>query len=427
MNVTNHIALSISLGVALLLMDTRYAVAQQRALDEGQLGPRQTVADRQHSAYTPEGIRIGSFHLTPSVQLNIADNDNVFFENGNVSEDIVTTIKPRLDLRSDWNNHDLSVQLGLDSGRYADYSSENYDDYWFSAGGALDVTRKINITASVDLRTGHESRGSPNDINGKEPTKTETDTFRAGFGYRPGRFFVSGNFSIQDLSFSNVETSIGTIIDNQNRNREELGYSLTLGYEIQPGYKAFIRGAMDRRDYDHSVDANGFNRDSSGNQAALGVELDIFNTIDGEISIGNMTRDYDDASYNSNSESTWSTDSTVYWQLSALTTLVFDASRSISESSVDNTSGFINTSYAISAAHELRRNIVLKASLNYTENKFNGITRTDSIYGATTSVTYDLNRNVYLGASYEYGERQSDVATAKYDRSVFMVWLGLRR
>ncbi|MGB0712699.1 MAG: outer membrane beta-barrel protein [Gammaproteobacteria bacterium] len=410
-----------------VLASPRIALAQERApdLDDGQLEPGQTVADRRQENYAPTGIRMGSFVAFPEVTVRLLYDDNVFFENTNESEDYKTLIEPRLSVRSDWTNHELRLDFGSDITRHDDFDDENSEDYFWTTRGRLDVTRQTFLTGSLDLRHGHEGRGSPDAVNGVAPTETDSATANVGFEHRPGKFFLLGNAQFSQLGFDDVTTSTGLVINNDDRDRNESSGSLTLGYEIQPGYNAFIRGTVDERDYDDAVDDAGFNRDSTGVDIKLGAELDLGGTVNGEVNVGAFSRDFDDARFED--VDGWSTESVVYWQLTPLTTVVFNATRSASESTELNASSFVASTFGVAAAHELRRNLLLEASISYTENEFEGINRTDEIYSANISATYDIDRFWFSGASYEYGERDSDVAGVEYDRNVWMLWLGYRR
>ncbi|MGB0720810.1 MAG: outer membrane beta-barrel protein [Gammaproteobacteria bacterium] len=414
-----------TLGAALALL-SGHANAQERApeLDDGQLKPGETVADRRQDEYKSDGIRMGSFIANPSLMVRGAYDDNIFFQTNNTTDDLVTTISPAVNVTSNWENHLVKIDTGMDIIRYADSTAENAEDYWFTPSARIDVSRQTQINLSLDLRHGHEGRGDANAVNGDSPTETDTGAFSAEVEHRPGRFFLIGSAEYKNRSFDNVNTSTGVPINNQDRDRDEQIVSATLGYEIQPGYNAFVRGTASDFDYDSAVDDNGFNRDSSGVTAELGVELDLSGTVNGEIALGATNRDYDDARFDDTNS--WSTRSQLFWQMSPLTTFVFNASRSISESTELNASGFLSTSFGVAMAHELRRNVVLEANVFVTENDFEGIARTDDLFGGTLSATWDINRNFHAGASYEYSERESDVAAVEYERNLFMIWAGYR-
>jgi uncharacterized protein (PEP-CTERM system associated) len=103
--------------------------------------------------------------------------------------------------------------------------------------------------------------------------------------------------------------------------------------------------------------------------------------------------------------------------------VTFRAQRSIQETTQLNASGYFSTSGGVSVDHELRRNVILSAGFNYTNNDYQGISREDDVTTARLGARYLLNRNLYLSGGYNYTARDSSVAGADYDDNVVMLRL----
>lgn len=395
------------------------------APDDARLDPGQTVADREQPEFEPLGIRAGSFLFFPEVRLSETYDDNLFYQDVTTSDDFVTSISPSARLVSDWSNHLLEFSAKVESVRHADYSDENMDNYSFFASGRLDVSRDTRIGAKASWERDHEGRGSPNAVNGKEPTPTDTGTVALSFEHEPGRVFLRGGVSFADRSFDNVETSVATVINNADRNRKETEFTATVGYEIQPQYATFLRYTRDDRNYDDAVDDNGFNRDSSGNNLQAGLEVDLSGLVTGDVALGYMKRNYDDAAFSDTNS--WSMDTNIYWQVTPLSTVILTGSRKVAETTTNASSGFILTSLGVRVVHELRRNLILDASLTSATHEYEGINRDDDLIDFSFGATYDVTREVFLGASYEHNQRDAGVTGLDYDRNAVMVYVGLRR
>ena len=78
--------------------------------------------------------------------------------------------------------------------------------------------------------------------------------------------------------------------------------------------------------------------------------------------------------------------------------------------------GSMVSSLELGVDHELMRNVILGANGSLTRDDFEGISRTDYIYGAGADVTYLLNRYFSFGLDYGYQRRDADTAGGGYPR-----------
>ena len=99
-----------------------------------------SVLDRPKPELHPLGVRAGSSLIFPKVELGTAYDDNVFATENNEEGDFLFQVLPTVTVQSDFSRHALKFSAGADIGRYADQTSENYIDYFFTGGGRFDVT-----------------------------------------------------------------------------------------------------------------------------------------------------------------------------------------------------------------------------------------------------------------------------------------------
>jgi hypothetical protein len=88
-----------------------------------------TVRDRPRPDYDPIGVPLGGFVAFPSITVSSEYNDNIFATDDNTEDDIITRLRPNVDLRSNWSRHLLGLTLGADLGFYADNTDENFQDF----------------------------------------------------------------------------------------------------------------------------------------------------------------------------------------------------------------------------------------------------------------------------------------------------------
>src|SRR6478752_1757544 len=75
----------------------------------------QSVAGRVRPELDPLGSHLGSFLLYPQLNLQESFSDNIFATETDRVSDFITTINPRLDVRSDWNSNSLNLHADLAS------------------------------------------------------------------------------------------------------------------------------------------------------------------------------------------------------------------------------------------------------------------------------------------------------------------------
>lgn len=381
----------------------------------------ETVTGRKRPELDPLGVRVGSFFVFPKLELEESYSDNIFADNASAQSDFITRILPSLRIESDWGNHALSLEGGADVGRYLDNTDEGFEDFRFGASGRVDVRRSTNVRARVTYQALHEDRGSPDDVSGVEPT--EFDEFSANIAgfHNFGRVNVTLGGTIDRFDFDDVATSSGTVINNDDRDRDDVEGSLRLGYEIVPDYEAFIRGAYNFRDYNSDLDDSGFNRDSNGYEVVAGLEADFGGIVFGDFFVGYRSQDFDDALFNTVGAPIVGADIT--WNVTPLTTIVGTASRLIRETTQADVSSRFLTTVGLSADHELLRNLLLGAHASFSHDDFEGIDRTDLIYRAGVNAKYMLNRYFYVSGGYDFRMRDGESSADDFTEDMIFVRL----
>ena len=334
-----------------------------------------------------------------------------------------------MDVRSDWNNHELRLQTGAAFGIYADNSDEDYEDFDVTLSGRLDIQRGTAARLSTSYRHLHEDRSSPDDVGGKDPTEFDVYSISSGLSHDFGRFNAAVGGSFDRLEFDNVDAAGGGVILEEERDRDEYETTLRLGYEIVPEYEAFILGSYNIVDYDELCcdgTGTGFDRDSDGYGIALGVAFDLAGLLFGEAFAGYRSQEYDDSELKDFDG--FGGGGSLVWNVTQLTTITGTARGDVGETTVtdsdgDPASGVLDATASIEVDHELLRSLILGANFSASREDYEGINRTDWLYEAGLNATYYLNRHVQLIGSYEFTTRDAEDSVDDFDENV--VFLGL--
>ena len=403
-------------------------VAQNEALPVRNLEPRrgETVRERERPELDPLGIHAGSFFIFPSVTLSESYNDNIFADPNNEESDLITTVSPGLTVRSDWGRHALRLSAGVDAGFYADNDDENFVDYNLGGVGILDITRATSLRGEAGYQHLHEERDSADDADGIEPTEYDRVDLGVALRHAIGRFSGQIGAEYQDLDFDNVPAGGGVTNINDDRYRDRVRGTVRIGYEVSPSYEFFVDGFVDRVEYDQNIVGLNYNRDSDGYGASAGVSLDLGGVTFGDVYFGYRERDYDEPSLGDTDG--FALGGELTWNVTGLTTVIASASGEIQETTVTDglveASGRFVTAFGLRVDHELLRNLILGARINYANQDYEGISREDDVFGGGLNALYMMNRNFQLRAGYSYRERDSDAPGEDFSENLLS--LGLR-
>ena len=409
-------ALAASLA-AVVLAFASPATAQQ---------PPGVVKQLQRTApeYDPLGVRLGGFLAFPRAGLDVAYDDNVFADRNGEVEDFVAIASPGLRLVTTAPVHALEIDIGADIGRYAEETSENFEDAHLAVTSRLDIRRDRALHSSAAFERLHVERGSPDEVNGVEPTLYDRSTLGLGYGQSFNRLSFRADVGLRAYDFDDVGAANGREINNDDRDRSEYRLAGRLQYAFAPLYSAFSTLRFDRVEYEQTADDNGLRRDSRGPEAELGLVFAPEAIVTGEFAIGYAERDFEDSRLEDVDLLTARGE--LAWRVTSLSTLWLEGRRELQETTIGGASGAVATFARIGAEHELRRNVTLSAAAQAGWQDFSGVDRDDDILSFRIGGKYLLNRNAWTGLEYEFFSRDSSVRNVDFDRNTILLRLMLQ-
>lgn len=411
------------MGVSALALTAGIAHAQD--IDRTGIATMDTevvpAGERMAQDHAPLGIRLGSFLAIPKVDLTETYNDNIYATKNNKESDFVTSIRPEINVRSNWSRHALNAMARADVKRYADNTSENHENYMVATDGRLDVLRDTSIGGGLSYAQDHEDRGDPNTIGSPdEPVEFHTAIARLGAYRGLGKANARIDTEVKHLSYEDSTSTGGALIDNSVRDRNEFTHSLRLGYQLTPQFEVFGRAAFDNRVYDDKSVA----RSNNGQTYTAGTSFDVSGKTKGEVYAGYMQRSYAENPRPSIDEPTYG--GKITWNATDLTSVIGSVNRGIEETTIGTSSGFVSTDYDLAVEHALTRDILLKGNVGYTNNEYQGAAanqREDDILLAGVGADYWLNRCLKAGLSYNFTDRDSNIVGGDYTRNTVMLRL----
>ena len=405
--------LPLVVGAAVLLAGTSTTVIAQ------ELRRGASVLERPKPELDPLGVRAGSFLIFPKVELGTTYDDNVFATENNKEGDFLFQVLPTVTVQSDFSRHALRFSAGADVGRYADQTSENYIDYFFTGGGRFDVTGDSFLVGDVSYRKLHEDRGDPDSPTAaSEPIEFARTNAELAYQQRFNR--VTGRIGVgaENEDYDDVSSITGTTLNQDNRDKWAYSATGQVGYDLYPGYQPFLRFTYTRTEYDEGT----VKPDSDTYEAVVGTTLDLTNLLTGEIFVGYLSRSYDESQFKNFTGVAYGLK--LDYAVTQLTSISGNVTRGVEEGFGAVPSPRDRTTFQVGVDHELLRNVVLSALAEYQMDDYQNTSQEEDFYLVQAGATYNLNRNFYLRGTYSYSTRDSNLPGEDYDRNLFLLRLG---
>lgn len=384
----------------------------------------QSVAARPRPDFDPTPIALGSFQAFPSINAASYYDSNIYSNTAAKNDDVVWKINPALGVASNWGRHALAFTGVGDASFFTNNADENYVGGAAQLEGRYDVAAQTWIAPYLAYQRNTEPRASA-DVVGNARTPTQFDLLRSGIGVNRGQgaLKAQAKYDFSYYDYDKLRLVGGGSLSLNQRNRTQQRVSGDLQYDVTENLKPFVRGGYEWRDY-----TSNSRRTSGGYNIDAGVKADFGGIVTAEAYAGYIARDYDNFASGNVGAVDFGGD--VLWNVTELTSIAVDASRSIDEttfggfSAATASNAVLSTGTSATVTHELRRDVILEASGTYTNNDFQNSVREDDVYGAGAGGRYFFNRNFYGDLNYNFIKRDSNNAGSSYDRHIVLARVG---
>jgi len=424
-----HVILVLNLFV-LFVMVSVFGVAEAQNYDNPGVGELPVTAHPQD--YKPLGIRAGGFMLHPGVQLAGEYTDNVFYTNGDgdsdTRSDLIGHFRPYLTAQSNWNRHAFNMRLAADIARYQDYDFRDYEDYFLLISGRVDVRNRSFLTYGADYMNLHEGLNSRDAEQGMEPTRYDLYGGSLGYDHTFNRLSLGLHYNLRRMDFEDAVAEDGTVIDNQDRDRDASSWRFRAGYQFQTDMQAFVSFSTNAVDYKQPLDRNGYDRSSDGWAGSAGLNFTLTGVLNGDVFASYHEQDYNDPALPN--VGGWAGGAGLQWRPTQLTSVGARISSSIEETTYEYSSGYLRTLYSVRVDHELRRNLQLSGQISYSNNDYQltadapaDARSQDDVWQFGLGLNYFINRWAFVSVAYTHERLNSSVPSDDYD--VNRIWATL--
>lgn len=357
-----------------------------------------SIKTRTNEAYDANGVRLGDFDFSPSIVNSLRYTDNVYATDVGAVHDFIYSVRPSLNISSDFVRHQINLGFSAEHGMYKDNTGEDYTDFDASLTGRLDLTGQTSVPMDLTYQRQHIRRGSPDDRNVDEPTVY--DLINAGIG------LVHQGHTLAIKALTDAKRYIydenGGIAGSDGSDRDRYEFSLynSIGMAEEARISPYIYSNLKSISYDNDVDFDGIDRDSSEYEVGIGTIVEFSEITRASFNIGYVNRSVSDAALSDIGALTYGFN--LSWEPSPLAMFLLKGDRSIEETTIIGSSASVNTNVSLGMDYELFPNVFLYPNVGYQESDYEGIDKTITSYNTGIDGTYKMNQNMWLSVSYQY-------------------------
>lgn len=406
-------ALSLTVLCAVLTMSATVAFAVSE--------PVVSVGNKDNPYYSPLGVSFKTLIIKPSIENGIEFDDNIYRDHSNIKSDVIATVKPVIEMATEWSLHEIKAGASAELGKYKNHSTENYDDYAFFVSGKYDISYGTIATARAGYDVRHEDRGSLDDVNGDLPTAYSIKSAELGFTRDLSvlKLYLKSRWRGYDYDDTQAH---GTVIDNSGRNRTQSVYEAKLGYGLSDQAMVYVLGQYDRKRYDSASEQA---RNSDGIGARVGFDADLTGKVHVDVYGG-----FVNTSYESDFDDINAIDfgGKFLWNFTGVSSLDLSLERSVQETTLTGASGIVETVASLGLEHSFRQNLIADLHFEMNDSAYQGgsslsASRDNVTYTSSLGVDYLLSQNWKVRAAYNYLYRDFSSGGQSYDDNRFMLWL----
>ncbi|GAA0535195.1 hypothetical protein FHS83_003159 [Rhizomicrobium palustre] len=367
------------------------------------------VGERARPEYDPVGVPLGAFVFYPKVNMATEYNDNIYAAETGAASDLIFRIAPSLRLTTAWPTDKMTLRAFGGINRYLDHASEDTDTYGVNGDAEFSIHNATALRGSIDFRHAVLARESILSSPATEhPVEYNQGSAHLEATQGFGNFQLMGFADWLRLAYQDSVAPDGSTVFEKDLNYETISGGLRGGYAVSPDSSVFVSGRMFTTEFLAKPPLVPLDRSSHGYEVTGGFNLHVTDVLSGDIGAGYLHARYPHITGSQQDVGTLAVHVALAWYPTLLTTVKFRVGRSIEEAPMQISSGFLVTRYQAEIDHELRRNVVLNAGVEYSDGSFRGTDRRDSQWKVGAGATYLLNPMMSVKLSYAYQSRESE-------------------
>jgi hypothetical protein len=385
------------------------------------------VMERIQPGYVSPDIPLGTLTLSPSMAIKGGYDDNIFAtESGRVADGFARFM-PQAALHTNGSQSVWTLDGRAQIDRYAHRTTEDIADYAITASGITKIDHATTLRAAIRVESEHQSRLSQ-DIFAftLKPIRYTEQSGSLGITRDWGKFRASGEARLIRYNYRDGRLADGSVYDQQPSDNTSYRVGVKLSYAQTPALAWFLNASYNNRNF-RTGTVQTPERDSHGYQVLGGVDFEPTALIRGSIGIGYLKQNFRLPFYRNLGGLAYN--ARIQFFPSQLTTVTLKGQRSVLDSGIPGSGGYLSTEGSIQVDHEWLRQLILSASFGLQHNKFNNLDRVDNRKAVMGQASYKMNRYASIDLRYDRLDQSSHGADRyrAYVDNRFLVGVTLRR
>ncbi|MGI9352947.1 MAG: outer membrane beta-barrel protein [Rhizobiaceae bacterium] len=253
-----------------------------------------TQPESEDDPFAATGIRLGSFDIQLSLEQSVGYSSNVSSDSDADAGGFSQT-DMEVSITSDWSRHEWQTNL---AGSYRlPLDSEEVDEPLFFADTQLrlDLVDGYTLTGSGFYTVQTQEFTDTTLASGAVDTPLEQNYGGSLELERSARKLVFAlRGSVEREVFEDADLGGGVTQIQEDQDNNLYSFALRAGYEVSPAIVPFVEGIYSIRNFDLELDRNGNRRDGDIYELRAGVAVDLDEKLQGEVSFGYLTEQFDD-------------------------------------------------------------------------------------------------------------------------------------
>jgi hypothetical protein len=380
----------------------------------------------QDDPFAAFGFRIGSWRAFTSLEQTLGYSTNIngvaMGEGGAFSQTQID-----LSLQSDWSRHSARIDASGTFEKPFTSEAEDLPSANVSAGLTLDLID--GVSADFGANYGYTTESvTASTITSSASERPGVHSFggSAGISRSGNKLSYALRGSVGRTLYEDISLTAGGSESQTDRNNTLYSVIGRVGYEVSPVLSPFVELEAGIRDYDDKLDRNGDNRNSVIMGARAGLEVDLGEKLNGEISAGYRIEDFEDSNLK-NLESV-TIDGNIVWSPERDTTIEFAAQTGFSGSTTSGQNGSVIFGADVTGTEQINDRLSITANGSLDISRQDDGSRTDTVWSAGAGFNYWVNRFMAFTGSVEHSIQQStDGPVNEFDDTTVRTGLRFQR
>ena len=343
------------------------------------------------------------------VELNFEHDNNIFQQPIDEISSFITKLKPKFEIQHQQRAHAYLLGLESEIGRYANSSSDDYQDGLLLGQGNWQLSRRASFLLKGHYQKDHDPRGSTDRTNIGKPLFWHASALSGQFTYGRRR------------ARAQLETEAGHLVKRyedfslDDLNQTEL--STRFFYRVLPKIRLFAEAKHVLTDYQLAAST----QDNKMFNYTVGAKWEPTKKTTGSFKVGYLTKNFDADEREDFAGISW--ELALQW-IPISHSKINVATRQMTSEATGVGDYVLSRDFYIGWTHQWKRHLASTISFYFAQTDFEGnTTRSDDSHHFNVAVNYDWRKWLSVSVGSQFMQRDSTLDGSDFERMIWFLTL----